>query len=320
VRALIRVGDALAEISSYDEFNAYYKRALPIVQELREKAPGSDATLNAFGIVNDRLGRKTMNRADDLARLDGYETDAENLYKDACGYLGAALEAFQNAARIKPDEARYRQNLPQGLGNLALCLRNDAAQVSRAVELARESYALTEKQVAGDSANREARFNLIEKSYLLANVLTRAGSFAEAEKLYQKSLADADELIGEDPANVELYLIRFHAAVDYGDELSQQKKFAEALKIYADGDTEVQTIFNEKNPPFARYASGLTAMRAGDVYDAQADYAQAAKFYRHALENWLLPETRRSELSRSPEQIEALRQKLAECEKKTAEK
>src|SRR5262249_45908475 len=37
VRALVRVGDALAEVSAYDDFNAYYKRALPIIDELRQK-------------------------------------------------------------------------------------------------------------------------------------------------------------------------------------------------------------------------------------------------------------------------------------------
>lgn len=99
--------------------------------------------------------------------------------------------------------------------------------------------------------------------------------------------------------------------INFGDSLASQKNYAEAERIYWSAYEKVKDVYAAKNPSFNLYAEGLTQNNPGDVYFLQSKFKQTQAAYHKALELWSRPEAQQTDLHRSPERIEWLREKIS---------
>ena len=269
-----------------------------------------------FALLNDRVGRNLTFRAIDLKRAGAPPAVYENLFAEAEASMNEMLSGCEKLAALHPETKKYRRNVSSAHETLGMIYR-ETYRLSEARQTFEEDLRTYKIPAASDRADREAQADLSEGITELAQTKAAQKDFAHARADFARAVVVYDELIAADRANLEFCQRRFNAENYYADALLENNQLPNALEIYRAAfeklkkDAPATAAAAGDASPYLKFAEGLTLLKIGDVYSRQKKLTAAADNYRKTLELWTDPEAVRTELSRSPERIDSVREKLS---------
>ena len=316
VRARYRLADSMNGGGRFDEALEIYRAARRLDAEIFGRAPENENVASMFALLNDRVGRNLTFRAIDLKRAGAPPAVYENLFAEAEASMNEMLSGCEKLAALHPETKKYRRNVSSAHETLGMIYR-ETYRLSEARQTFEEDLRTYKIPAASDRADREAQADLSEGITELAQTKAAQKDFAHARADFARAVVVYDELIAADRANLEFCQRRFNAENYYADALLENNQLPNALEIYRAAfeklkkDAPATAAAAGDASPYLKFAEGLTLLKIGDVYSRQKKLTAAADNYRKTLELWTDPEAVRTELSRSPERIDSVREKLS---------
>lgn len=248
-------------------------------------------------------------RAIDLKRAGAPPEKYENLFAEAETRMNRMFSGFERLVAAHPENNKYRRDLSTAYGNLGMIYR-ETGRLEKSRRILETDLQKRETVAALDRSDRELQADLSETLLESAQIDAALKNFPVAFARFAHAVNIYDRLIDLDPTNIEFRRMRFDTENYYADALGQNGDHTAALEKYRFAFEKLKKGAPAEIPYF-EFAEGATREKIGDVSLQQGKFTEAAAAFRVTLELWNKPESVNSDLSRSPERIDWVREKLS---------